>query len=152
MGVVRDVVPDNRSRDSRQGPLPPTRPDPDPCPQCGDGSLPQLDAHLRRIAEDGYTILPDAIEPELVDEIDEALLALERELGPPPPTTSSRVRTRRASTTSSSTAQTFQKIPVHPHVLPVVEGVLDPGCSSPRCPPSPSGPTSRPSRSTPTTS
>ena len=36
--------------------------------------------HLKRIAEDGYTILPDAIEPDLVDEIDEALLKLERDL------------------------------------------------------------------------
>ncbi len=43
--------------------------------------LPQLEAHLRRIAEDGYTILQDAIEPELVDEIDEALLELEQDLG-----------------------------------------------------------------------
>src|SRR6516162_8113282 len=43
--------------------------------------LAHLDDHLRRVAEDGYTILPDAIEPELVEEIDDALLKLERDLG-----------------------------------------------------------------------
>ena len=46
--------------------------------------LPDLEAHLTRIAEDGYTILPDAIEPDLVDEIDEALLKLEHDLGTVP--------------------------------------------------------------------
>ena len=29
--------------------------------------LPDLEGHLARIAEQGYTILPDAIEPELLD-------------------------------------------------------------------------------------
>src|ERR1700689_1530873 len=42
--------------------------------------LPHLEDHLTRIAEEGYTILPEAIEPELVDEIDEALLKLEHAL------------------------------------------------------------------------
>ncbi|HEY1444649.1 MAG TPA: hypothetical protein VGF51_07100, partial [Acidimicrobiales bacterium] len=46
--------------------------------------LPDLPEHLRRIAEDGYTILPDAIEPAFVDEIDEALLKLEHDLGTVP--------------------------------------------------------------------
>ena len=45
---------------------------------------PGIDEHLRRVAEDGYTILPDAIEPDLVAEIDEALLKLERDLGTVP--------------------------------------------------------------------
>ena len=42
--------------------------------------LPGLEQHLGRIAEDGYTILPDAIETALLDEIDEALLKLEHDL------------------------------------------------------------------------
>jgi hypothetical protein len=61
--------------------------------------LPDLEQHLRRIAEDGYTILPDAIEPGLVDEIDEALRTLEHDLGIVPPTISSKACTPPGSTT-----------------------------------------------------
>ena len=39
-----------------------------------------VDAHAARIARDGYTILEDAIEPELVDALAADLLRLEREL------------------------------------------------------------------------
>lgn len=42
---------------------------------------PDLKTHLQRIADDGYTILPNAIEPDLLDEIDETLLKLEHDLG-----------------------------------------------------------------------
>ena len=40
----------------------------------------KMDEHLRRIAEDGYTILPNAIEPNTIDAIKERLLVLEDEL------------------------------------------------------------------------
>ena len=43
-----------------------------------------VDGHLRRIAEEGYTVLPNAIAPDLVAEIDEALVMLERDLGTVP--------------------------------------------------------------------
>jgi ectoine hydroxylase-related dioxygenase (phytanoyl-CoA dioxygenase family) len=88
---------------------------------------PDLDAHLTRIAEDGYTILLDVIEPELVDEIDEALLNLEHDLGTAPADNLFEgVRTMRVYNLLVH-GTTFEKIPVHPNVLPVVEGVLDPG-------------------------
>jgi ectoine hydroxylase-related dioxygenase (phytanoyl-CoA dioxygenase family) len=89
--------------------------------------LPHLGDHLRRIAEDGYTILPDAIEPELVEEIDDALLTLERDLGIVPANNLFEgLHTTRVYNLLVHGA-IFQKIPVHPNVLPVVEGVLDPG-------------------------
>ena len=89
--------------------------------------LPDLQGHLTRIAEDGYTILPDAIEPGLVDEIDEALLKLEHDLGTvPADNLFEGVRTMRVYNLLVHGA-TFEKIPVYPNVLPVVEGVLDPG-------------------------
>ena len=89
--------------------------------------LPELDEHLQRVAEEGYTILPNAIEPELVDEIDEALLALERELDVvPADNLFEGVRTTRVYNLLVH-GPTFWKIPVHHNVLPVVEGVLDPG-------------------------
>jgi ectoine hydroxylase-related dioxygenase (phytanoyl-CoA dioxygenase family) len=83
--------------------------------------------HLRRIAEDGYTILPDAIEADLVDEIDEALLRLEHDLGVvPADNLFEGLHTTRIYNLLVH-GPTFEKIPVHPNVLPVVEGVLDPG-------------------------
>ena len=88
--------------------------------------LPHLEEHITRIAEEGYTILPEAIEPELVDEIGEALLKLEHDLGTvPADNLFEGVRTMRVYNLLVHGA-TFEKIPVHPNVLPVVEAVLDP--------------------------
>jgi ectoine hydroxylase-related dioxygenase (phytanoyl-CoA dioxygenase family) len=87
-----------------------------------------MDEHLRRIAEEGYTILPNAIEADLVDEIDEALLKLEHELGiVPADNLFEGLHTTRIYNLLVH-GKTFERIPVHPNVLPVVEGVLDPGC------------------------
>ena len=89
--------------------------------------IPELQAHLRRIAEDGYTILPNAIEPDFVDEIDDALNKLELDLGTVPAgNLFEGVHTWRVYNLLVH-GQTFEKIPIHPNVLPVVEGVLDPG-------------------------
>lgn len=89
--------------------------------------LPHLDDHLRRIAQDGYTILPHALEPRLVDEIDEALLKLEHDLGVvPAENLFEGLHTARVYNLLVH-GPTFLKIPLHPNVLPVVEGVLDPG-------------------------
>ncbi len=89
--------------------------------------LPDLDAHLQRIAEDGYTILHDVIEPELVDEIDESLRRLEHDLGiAPAENLFEGLHTTRVYNLLVH-GPVWQRIPVHPNVLPVVEGVLDPG-------------------------
>jgi ectoine hydroxylase-related dioxygenase (phytanoyl-CoA dioxygenase family) len=86
-----------------------------------------MDAHLRRIAEDGYTILHNAIEPDFVDEIDQALLDLERTLGVgPSDNLFEGLHTYRVYNLLVH-GSTFERIPVHPNVLPVVEAVLDPG-------------------------
>jgi ectoine hydroxylase-related dioxygenase (phytanoyl-CoA dioxygenase family) len=87
----------------------------------------EMDSHLRRIAEDGYTILPDAIEPDFIGEIDETLLKLERDLGTvPAENLFEGVRTNRVYNLLVH-GPTFERIPIHPNVLPIVEGVLDPG-------------------------
>jgi ectoine hydroxylase-related dioxygenase (phytanoyl-CoA dioxygenase family) len=87
----------------------------------------EMDDHLRRIAEDGYTILPDAIEPDFIEEIDETLLKLEQDLGTvPAENLFEGVRTNRVYNLLVH-GPTFERIPIHPNVLPVVEGVLDPG-------------------------
>jgi ectoine hydroxylase-related dioxygenase (phytanoyl-CoA dioxygenase family) len=87
----------------------------------------EMQGHLQRIAEDGFTILPNAIEPALVDEIDEALLKLERDLGiVPADNLFEGLHTTRVYNLLVH-GPTFERIPVHPNVLPVVEGVLDRG-------------------------
>jgi ectoine hydroxylase-related dioxygenase (phytanoyl-CoA dioxygenase family) len=87
----------------------------------------EMAAHLRRIAEDGYTVLPNAIEPEFVDQIDEDLVRLEHDLGiVPADNLFEGLHTTRVYNLLVH-GPTFEKIPTYPNVLPVVEGVLDPG-------------------------
>ena len=117
--AIHDVTPSDTSSESA----------PDTAGTLGTATspLPDLEEHLRNVAEDGYTVLPDAIEPELVDEIDEALLKLERDLGiVPADNLFEGLHTTRIYNLLVH-GETFEKIPVHPNVLPVVEGVLDPG-------------------------
>jgi ectoine hydroxylase-related dioxygenase (phytanoyl-CoA dioxygenase family) len=87
-----------------------------------------LDAHAARITRDGYTILEDTLEPELVNALAADLLRLERELG---------VRPARNEFEGTRTVRIYnllvhgplyEGIPVHPAVLPLVEAVLDAGC------------------------
>jgi ectoine hydroxylase-related dioxygenase (phytanoyl-CoA dioxygenase family) len=85
-------------------------------------------AHLGRIAGDGYTIVEDAIEPDLLDGLTEDLRRLETELGVEPANnTFEGTRTLRVYNLLAR-GRLYERIPVHPHVLPIVEGVLDPGC------------------------
>src|SRR5215813_7033306 len=86
------------------------------------------EAHLERIARDGYTILERAIEPELVAALNDDLLRLEHEYD---------VKPARNAFEGLDTVRIYnllvhgalyEQIPVHPSVLPVVEGVLDEGC------------------------
>ena len=93
----------------------------------GGGINADLEHHLERIDVDGYTVLPNAIEPDLIDEIDQALLELERDLGTVPATNLFEgLHTGRVYNLLVHGSD-LREIPVHPHVLPVVEGVLDPG-------------------------
>jgi ectoine hydroxylase-related dioxygenase (phytanoyl-CoA dioxygenase family) len=86
-----------------------------------------LQEHLRRIDEDGFTVLPNAIEPELVAALDEALLKLEHDLGTvPAENLFEGLHTTRVYNLLVHDP-IWQQVPVHPNVLPVVEGVLDPG-------------------------
>jgi len=91
------------------------------------GRDPGIDEHLRRIAEEGYTILRDAIEPDLIAEIDETLDKLERDLGTVPADNLFEGLCTKRVYNLLARGATFTKIPVHRNVLPVVEGVLDPG-------------------------
>jgi ectoine hydroxylase-related dioxygenase (phytanoyl-CoA dioxygenase family) len=84
--------------------------------------------HAEQIAEQGYTIVEDAIEPALVDELCDSLGRLERFLGvQPSPNSFEGHRTLRIYNLLAYD-DVWQRVPVHEHVLPVVDRVLDPGC------------------------
>ena len=84
--------------------------------------------HVARIAADGYTIVEDAVEEDLLDELDAELRRLERDLGIVPAGNDFEgARTVRIYNLLVH-GRAFERIPVHPNVLPIVEGVLDRGC------------------------
>jgi ectoine hydroxylase-related dioxygenase (phytanoyl-CoA dioxygenase family) len=87
-----------------------------------------LDAHRQRIAEDGFTILERVIEPEMIDDLAADLLRLERKYDVKPARNAFEgTRTVRIYNLLVY-GQLWERIPVHPAVLPVVETVLDAGC------------------------
>jgi ectoine hydroxylase-related dioxygenase (phytanoyl-CoA dioxygenase family) len=87
-----------------------------------------VNRHLERISVDGYTIVEGAIEPELVDALADDLIRLERELAIVP------ARNRFEGTRTVRIynlllhGSLWERVPVHENVLPLVDGVLDPGC------------------------
>jgi ectoine hydroxylase-related dioxygenase (phytanoyl-CoA dioxygenase family) len=84
--------------------------------------------HVARIAEHGFTIVPDAIEPDLVDALHEDLERLERELGVVPARNSFEGERTVRIYNLLARGDLYSRIPVHQNVLPIVEGVLDAGC------------------------
>ncbi len=90
-------------------------------------SADDADAHAARVRSEGWSVLPDAIDPALCDEIAEDLLRLERELVvAPADNLFEGVHTTRIYNLLVH-GPLYERIPIHPNVLPVVERVLDPG-------------------------
>jgi ectoine hydroxylase-related dioxygenase (phytanoyl-CoA dioxygenase family) len=84
--------------------------------------------HVEAIRRDGFTIVENAISLELIDGLAEALAGLERDLGAKPAGNGFEGhRTVRIYNLLVHGAP-FADVPAHPSVLPIVEGVLDPGC------------------------
>jgi len=87
-----------------------------------------VDAHLARIREQGFTVVENAIEPDLIEALTDDLLRLERELGiKPGKNPFEGFKTVRLYNLLVH-GQLYERIPVHQNVLPIVEGVLDRGC------------------------
>ena len=89
------------------------------------------DDAIRRYAEqvrtEGWVVVPDAIDLEFVDAIGEDLLRLEHELGiGTGDNLFEGVHTTRIYNLLVH-GPIYERIPVHPNVLPIVEQVLDPG-------------------------
>jgi ectoine hydroxylase-related dioxygenase (phytanoyl-CoA dioxygenase family) len=86
-----------------------------------------LDEHIARVDEMGYTILENVIDLELIDELNEALLRLERDLGIVPATNLFEgLKTVRIYNLLAY-GSPFEQVPTHPSVLPLAEAVLDNG-------------------------
>src|SRR5487761_2722400 len=94
------------------------------------GSLTAMDVdlHVKEVAEQGYTIVADAIEPELIDALNAALARLEEYLAVRPAPNSFEGHNTLRIYNLLGYDDVWQRVPVHDHVLPIVERVLDPGC------------------------
>jgi ectoine hydroxylase-related dioxygenase (phytanoyl-CoA dioxygenase family) len=86
------------------------------------------DKHLEAVRRDGFTIVENAIEPDLIDGLNEALDRLERDLDARPAMNSFEGHHTVRIYNLLAYGEPFTKVPVHPNVLPVIDGVLDPGC------------------------
>jgi ectoine hydroxylase-related dioxygenase (phytanoyl-CoA dioxygenase family) len=92
------------------------------------GRIDTTSDHLERISTCGYTIIADAIEPELIAALTARIDALLDELDIPfGDNTFLGTRTRRMFNLLARDPL-FAVVPVHPAVLPVVEGILDAEC------------------------
>ncbi len=88
----------------------------------------EIRAHLADIERDGFTIVRNVLSAAEADAFAEDLGRLEHELGIGfGPNSFEGFRTTRIYNLLVH-GERFREIPVHPRVLPIVEGVLDPGC------------------------
>ncbi|HET9729673.1 MAG TPA: phytanoyl-CoA dioxygenase family protein [Acidimicrobiia bacterium] len=89
---------------------------------------PAISSHLDAIDRDGYTIVEDAIEPDLVAALRDTIRRLEDELDVRPRNTAAEGHATKRMYNLLARDPVFQAMPVHPSVLPIVERVLDRGC------------------------
>jgi ectoine hydroxylase-related dioxygenase (phytanoyl-CoA dioxygenase family) len=88
----------------------------------------QVHQHVEKVRKDGYSIVENALEADFVDALVADLERLERELGAKPsPNVFEGAKTVRIYNLLVY-GELWERVPVHPNVLPIVEGVLDPGC------------------------
>ena len=84
--------------------------------------------HIHEVAERGWTVIENAIDPDLIDALTDDLRRLETELGTRPSENSFEGRQTLRIYNLLARSELWWQVPVHPVVLPVVEGVLDTGC------------------------
>ncbi len=88
----------------------------------------QIDAHCESIRLDGYTIVENAIAPEMIDAIAAELERIERDHGiVPASNVFEGAKTVRIYNLLVH-GKVFEQMPVHAKILPIVERVLDHGC------------------------
>ena len=87
-----------------------------------------IQAHVARVRSCGYTVVENAIAPVLVDALNAALERLEREHDAKPAMNGFEGHKTVRIYNLLKYGAPFEQVPVHESVLPIVEGVLDPGC------------------------
>jgi ectoine hydroxylase-related dioxygenase (phytanoyl-CoA dioxygenase family) len=88
----------------------------------------ELAGHLERMKRDGYTIVEGVLDAAAAGALREDVFRLERELAiQPAPNLFEGVRTLRIYNLLVHGAR-YEQLAIHERVLPIVEGVLDPGC------------------------
>ena len=85
-------------------------------------------AHIERVRRDGYTIVENAIASDLIDALNAALERLERERDVRPAMNPFEGHHTVRIYNLLAHGAPFDQVPVHPHVLPIIEGVLDREC------------------------
>ncbi len=85
-------------------------------------------SHLARIERDGYTVIEDVLTPAEADAVLAEVARLEDRLGIAFASNDFEGRYTKRVYNLLVYGPLFEAIPVHPRVLPVVEGVLDSGC------------------------
>jgi ectoine hydroxylase-related dioxygenase (phytanoyl-CoA dioxygenase family) len=83
--------------------------------------------HLAEIETQGFTLLENVIPMDLVEALDDALLRLESELATEPGRNLFEGHHTIRIYNLLARDPVFQRVPVLPALLPIVEGVLDPG-------------------------
>jgi ectoine hydroxylase-related dioxygenase (phytanoyl-CoA dioxygenase family) len=81
-----------------------------------------------RVLDEGYAVIEDAVEPDLVAELRDTIRALQRSLGVQPLGTQAEGHSTLRMYNLLAKHATFVAMPVHHNVLPVVERLLDRGC------------------------
>ena len=89
---------------------------------------PAIAEHLARIETDGYSILENAIEPALVQQLLTTIRRVEVELDVRPKATLAEGHATRRMYNLLAKDPAFAAMPLHPSVLPMVERLLDRGC------------------------
>jgi ectoine hydroxylase-related dioxygenase (phytanoyl-CoA dioxygenase family) len=87
-----------------------------------------LARRLEDLERDGYCIIENAIEPALIEALNDALYRLEAEHGIKPGGNAFEGHHTIRIYNLLAHDRVFERVPVHPAVLPIVEGVLDDGC------------------------
>jgi ectoine hydroxylase-related dioxygenase (phytanoyl-CoA dioxygenase family) len=87
-----------------------------------------IDVHVKEVDEQGYTIVENAIEPDLLDELNGSLVRLERFFDVQPSPNSFEGHQTLRVYNLLAFDPVWQRVPVHENVLPIVDRVLDPGC------------------------
>jgi len=87
-----------------------------------------LNDHLENIAKEGYTIIENAIDSGLLEELNDALLFLEKSLKITPGANLFEGHKTIRIYNLLAHQMVFQKVPTYRKVLNIIEGVLDQGC------------------------